>query len=391
LRGDEILATVRPDLVRKSFAGRTYVPKYIDDLPHYVPGKTISATVREFNLVENQIIKLASNENPLGMPSSAKAAILKAVNDDLSRYPDPDATLLKTALAAQFDVSPDWFAIGNGSSDILDLAARTFVGHGQSIIFSEYAFALYALATQSIGARGIRVSAKDFGHDLDAMLDNIEPDTKLIFIANPNNPTGTFLSGQLLYGFLQRVPEHIVVILDEAYTEYLVEADRYDSIPWTREFPNLMVVRTFSKAYGLAGLRIGFSVGQPPLTSLLNRVRLPFNTSSVAQAAATATIKEKETEFLLKLLAFNETGKTQLYQGFQSIGLTCLPSWANFILVCVGDAARVNRALLQRGIIVRPVNNYGLPDWLRVSIGTSEQNARFLEALSEIFTTPDLL
>ncbi len=373
---------IHPDFVRRIVVEEPHVPEYVNELKAYVPGKSIAAVAREYGLQEDQIIKLASNENPLGMSSLAKAAMLEAAGRDLSQYPDADARLLKEALAEHYGISPNWLTIGNGSSEILDLAARAFVERGESVIFSEYAFASYAVVTQAVGARAIRVPATQFGHDLEAMLESVEADTRLIFLANPNNPTGTFLSGAQLYDFLLRVPGNIVVVLDEAYTEYLSEADRYDSIAWTQEFPNLLVVRTFSKAYGLAGLRVGFSIGQPFLTGILNRIRLAFNVSEIAQAVATAAIEDSA--FLSKVVAVNEEGKAQLYKGFQSMGLLYLPSRANFVLVHVGDAARINRSLLQRGIIVRPVRNYGLSEWLRISIGIREHNACFLEALREL-------
>lgn len=371
-----------PDFARQVVVEQPQVPDYVSELTPYVPGRSIAAVAREYGLREDQIIKLASNENPLGMSPPAKTAILEAMESNLSQYPDSDAGLLKEALSGCYGISSSWLTIGNGSSDILDLAARTFVARGESVIFSEYAFASYAVVTQAVGATAIRVPAIRFGHDLEAMLQRIEADTRLIFLANPNNPTGTFLSGPQLYSFLLRVPSNVVVVLDEAYAEYLSPEDRYDSIAWTKEFPNLLMVRTFSKAYGLAGLRVGFSVGQPLLTNLLNRMRLAFNVSGIAQAAATAAVKDSA--FLSEVVAVNDKGKAQLYKGFQALGLIYLSSRANFVLVHVGDAARINRSLLQRGIIVRPVQNYGLYDWLRVSIGLPEQNAYFLEVLGEI-------
>lgn len=375
-------ASIHPDFAGSAIAEHTHVPDYIEQLKPYFPGKPISAVVKEYGLAESSIIKLASNENPLGMSPFAKEAMRQALEGDLSQYPDPDAAALKATLAEYYGISPDWLTIGNGSSDILDLAARSFVERGNSVVFSEYAFASYALVTQAVGARAICVPTNNFGHDLEAMLEGIKADTRLIFIANPNNPTGTFLTGMELYQFLQRIPENVVVVLDEAYTEYLSEEDRYDSIRWTRIFPNLLVVRTFSKAYGLAGLRVGYAIGQPALTGFLNRVRLAFNVGAIAQAAAAASVKDSV--FIAKVAKLNRQGRLQLYKGFQDLGLIYLPSRANFVLVHIGDAARINRELLQRGIIVRPVQNYGLPDWLRISVGLENQNASFLKALGEI-------
>lgn len=373
---------VHPDYLGHAVSEQPRVPEYVERLKSYIPGKSIATVAQEFGLAEDKIIKLASNENPLGMSPLARAAVREAVESDLNLYPDPDAALLKTTLADYYGISPEWLTIGNGSSEILELAARAFVERGDSIIFSEYSFASYKLVSQAVGARDICIPAKDFGHDLEAILDGIKIDTKLIFIANPNNPTGTFLSGPELYDFLLRVPSNIVVVLDEAYTEYLSAEERYDSIAWTQEFPNLLVARTFSKAYGLAGLRVGYSIGQPSLTNYLNRIRPVFNVSTVSQAAATASVKDSA--FIAEVATLNRLGKTQLYKGFQNLGLLYLPSRANFVLLHVGDAARINRELLQRGIIVRPVQNYGLSDWLRISVGLEEQNACFLGALKEI-------
>lgn len=375
-------ASIYPDLLGHAVAEHPCVPDYIEQLKPYLPGKPISSVAQEFGLAESSIIKLASNENPLGMSPLAKAAMHQTLEANLSQYPDPDATALKLTLSDRYGVAPHWIMVGNGSSEILDLAARTFVEHGQSILFSEYAFASYALVTQAIGAKGISVPATNFGHDLEAMLESIKPDTRLIFIANPNNPTGTFLPGTALYDFLERVPENVVVVLDEAYTEYLSQEDRYDSIGWIRSFPNLLVVRTFSKAYGLAGLRVGYAIGQPSLIGFLNRVRLAFNVSTISQAAANASLKDSA--FISRVAELNRQGRQQLYRGLQFLGLIYLPSRANFVLVHIGDAARVNRSLLQRGIIVRPVQNYGLADWLRVSVGLEEQNTAFLDALKEV-------
>ncbi len=235
-------------------------------------------------------MKLASNENPLGMPESAKTRDGRAIAE-LGRYPDSNAFELKAALSERYGVPPEWITLGNGSNDILEIAAHAFVEKGQSIVYAQYSFAVYALATQGLGARAIVVPAVKYGHDLDAMLRRDRDDTRLVFIANPNNPTGTFIDGPALEAFLAKVPRHVVVVLDEAYTEYLPAEKRYDSIAWVRRYPNLLVSRTFSKAYGLAGLRVGFAIAQPELTDLLNRLRQPFNVNSIAQAAAVAALE----------------------------------------------------------------------------------------------------
>ncbi|SPA39759.1 HISTIDINOL-PHOSPHATE AMINOTRANSFERASE [Cupriavidus taiwanensis] len=366
----------------KQGGATVFGPDYVRAISPYVAGKPISEVAREFGLDEAGIVKLASNENPLGMPESARTAVAAAVAE-LGRYPDANGFALKGSLSARFGVPADWLTLGNGSNDILELAAHALVEPGQSIVYAEYSFAVYALATQEIGARAIEVRARDYGHDLDAMAAAIAPDTRLVFIANPNNPTGTFLPAARIEEFLQQVPRHVVVVLDEAYNEYLDADQQYDAIAWVRRYPNLMVSRTFSKAYGLAGLRIGYAVAQPELTDLLNRIRQPFNVNSVAQAAAIAALAD--TDFLRRSAELNRDGKRQLTEAFDRLGLEYVPSSGNFVLVRVGDddgaGARVNLALLRQGVIVRPVGNYNLPRWLRVTIGLPEENAAFIAAL----------
>ena len=365
-----------------------YGPSYVRQIAPYVAGKPISEVAREFALDEAKIVKLASNENPLGMPESAKAAMTAAVAE-LGRYPDSNAFELKAALTKRYDVPAEWITLGNGSNDILELAAHAFVEKGQSIVYAEHSFAVYALATQGLGARAIVVPAVKYGHDLDAMLRAIEADTRLVFIANPNNPTGTFIEGPALEAFLEKVPKGVVVVLDEAYTEYLPPEKRYDSIAWVRRYPNLLVSRTFSKAYGLAGLRIGFAIAQSELADLMNRLRQPFNVNTIAQAAAVAALGDRA--FLDKSAALNAAGYRRLIAAFDKLGLEYVPSFGNFVLVRVGDddgaGARVNLALLKQGVIVRPVGNYGLPQWLRVTIGLPEENEAFIAALEKALAT----
>jgi histidinol-phosphate aminotransferase len=269
------------------------------------------------------------------------------------------------------------------------MAAHALVERGESIVYAQYSFAVYALATQGLGARAIVVPAVAYGHDLDAMSAAIMPDTRLVFIANPNNPTGTFIDGASLEAFLAKVPRHVVIVLDEAYTEYLGAAQRYDAIAWVRKYPNLIVSRTLSKAYGLAGLRVGFAIAQPELTDLLNRLRQPFNVNSLAQAAAVAALND--TAFLRQSAELNVQGYRSLTEAFDKLGLEYVPSYGNFVLVRVGNddqaGARVNLALLRQGVIVRPVGNYGLPQWLRVTIGLETENARFIAALEKALAT----
>jgi histidinol-phosphate aminotransferase len=359
-------------------------PDHVRAIAPYQSGKPIAEVAREFGLDEAAIVKLASNENPFGVPQSAKDAMLDAVAD-IGRYPDANGFELKAALAARYDVAPDWITLGNGSNDILEIAAHALVQHGQAIVYAQYSFAVYALATQGLGARAIVVPAQQYGHDLAAMNAAIDAETRLVFIANPNNPTGTFIPAAELEAFIKQVPSNVVVVLDEAYNEFLAPELQYESSAWVKQYPNLLVSRTFSKAYGLAGLRVGFAIAQPALTDLMNRIRQPFNVNSLAQAAAIAAFTD--TEFLEKSARNNAAGYQQFTQAFDELGLDYVPSFGNFVLVKVGDddgaGARVNLALLKQGVIVRPVGNYGLPQWLRISIGLPLENAILIAALTK--------
>jgi histidinol-phosphate aminotransferase len=361
-------------------------PPAIDALPYvraiapYQAGKPIEELAREHGLQPERIVKLASNENPLGMPDSARAAI-EAAMGELGRYPDSNGFDLKAALSRKLDVPAEWITLGNGSNDILESAAAVMLAPGRSSVFAQHSFAVYPLATQARGARAIVVPAREFGHDLEAMLAAIAPDTRLLFVANPNNPTGTFIGAAPMADFLARVPRQVVVVLDEAYNEYLPPELSHPSVDWVRRFPNLLVSRSFSKAYGLAGLRVGYGVAQPELTDLLNRVRQPFNCNSLAQAAAVAALGDEA--FVARSVEINRAGMAQLTAGFDGLGLRYLPSSGNFVLVRVGDGAAVYRGLLKRGVIVRPVANYRLPEWLRVTIGLPRENELFLAALRE--------
>jgi len=368
---------------RSSDSNEIAIPEYIRAIAPYVGGRPIAEVAREFGLDPARIIKLASNENPLGMPESARQAMLAAMSE-AARYPDSNGFDLKAVLSKKYAVPEDWLTLGNGSNDILELAAHAFLQTGQSAMYSEYSFLVYALATQAVGARAIVVkSTPGYGHDLSAMAAAIEDDTQLVYLANPNNPTGTFFGVAEIEAFLDAVPRRVVVVLDEAYNEYLAPALRFDSTRWVKRYPNLIVSRTLSKAYGLAGLRIGYAIAQPGLTDIMNRIRQPFNVNSFAQAAAVAALQDQA--FLDRSYAINAAGYQQLTAGFDALGLEYVPSFGNFVLVRVGrdaDAgARVNLALLRQGIIVRPVGNYGLPQWLRISIGLPEENAALLNAL----------
>ena len=359
-------------------------PEYVRAIAPYQAGKPIAEVAREFGLDEAAIVKLASNENPFGVPESSRQAMAAAVAD-LGRYPDANGFDLKTALAKRYEVPADWITLGNGSNDILEIAAHAFVQKDQAVVYAQYSFAVYALATQGVGARAIVVAARDYGHDLDAMAAAIDADTRLVFIANPNNPTGTFIPAAEIEAFLGKVPANVVVVLDEAYNEFLAPEQQFESAHWVRNYPNLVVSRTFSKAYGLAGLRVGFAIAQPALTDLMNRIRQPFNVNSLAQAAAVAALNDKA--FLEQGARNNAAGYQQFVEAFEELGLRYVPSFGNFVLVKVGDddgaGARVNLALLKQGVIVRPVGNYGLPQWLRISIGLPRENAVFIAALKK--------
>lgn len=356
-------------------------PAYIREIAPYQGGKPISELAREMGLQEQDIVKLASNENPLGISPKAEFAIQEAILD-IARYPDGNSFALRDVVSKKFNVTHQQIVFGNGSNDILELAARAFLSPDSEAVFSQHAFAVYPLVTQAVGARGVVVPAKNYGHDLDAMLKAISPDTRIMFIANPNNPTGTLLEKDVLYHFLKQVPSHILVILDEAYDEYLPVDLKSEAISWLPQFSNLLISRTLSKAYGLAGLRIGFGVTHPEIADMMNRVRQPFNVNSIAQAAAIASLADED--FVERSYALNQAGMAQLKQGFDELGLEYIPSYANFISVKVGDAKTCHQKLLQKGVIVRPVANYEMPEYLRVSVGLFAENQKFLSVLGEI-------
>lgn len=353
-------------------------PPYVRAIAPYQPGKPISELARELGLNEAEIVKLASNENPLGPSPMALAAAQDALYD-MALYPDGAGFALKAKLSARLGVAAKQIVLGNGSNDILDMAARAFLAPGTSSVFSQHAFAVYPIATQTVGAHGIAVPAKHYGHDLAAMRAAIRDDTRVLWIANPNNPTGTFLPWPEIETFLAAVPPQVLVVLDEAYGEYLPPDERCNTTAWLTRFPNLLISRTFSKAYGLAGLRVGYGVGSTEVIDLLNRVRHPFNVNAPALAAAEAALDDSE--FLVRSYALNSAGMAQLTAGLADMKVDIVPSKGNFLLVRVGDAARINAELLKRGVIVRPVANYGLPEFLRVSVGLAGQNVRFLDAL----------
>jgi histidinol-phosphate aminotransferase len=345
----------------------------------YQPGKPIAELAREFGLKEESIIKLASNENPRGIGPRTRAAIEAAIAD-VARYPDGNGHDLKTALSRRYGVDMGAIVLGNGSNDVLELIALAFLGPGRSSVYSQHCFAVYPLATQARGARGIAVPAKNFGHDLEAMAAAIDDETYVVWVANPNNPTGTMLRAEALEAFLKRVPERVIVVIDEAYNEYLTPELKSETVKWLRRHPNLVVTRTFSKAYGLAGLRVGYAFAHPSVADIMNRVRQPFNVNSIALAAATAALDDME--FVARSFADNLQGMRQIEEGAKRLALEWIPSHGNFITVRVGKANEIYRRLLKRGVIVRPVGGgYQLPEHLRVTIGTAQENERFLSAL----------
>ena len=352
----------------------------IATLKPYVPGKPLAELERELGIRDS--IKLASNENPLGCSEAAKEAIRSTLTD-VARYPDGGGFELRDALAKKHRVSADCVTLGNGSNDILDMIARVFLYPGRESLFSQYAFAVYPISTQAVGATIRMATASQYGHDLQAMGELVSKDTGVVWIANPNNPTGTRLRTDELRTFIESLSKSIIVVVDEAYAEYVDETDHPDASLWLNDFPNLIVTRTFSKAYGLAALRVGYALSHPDVADLLNRVRQPFNVNSMAQAAALAALQDQG--FIIRSAEANRQGMQQLVDGFQQLGLDYIPSVGNFIAVDVGRPVEpVDQALLREGCITRPVANYGMPNHLRVSIGLEAENARFLLALKKV-------
>jgi histidinol-phosphate aminotransferase len=357
-------------------------PAYVRAIAPYQPGKPITELAREFGLDERKIVKLASNENPSGLSPRARAAIEAALSE-LARY--PDGYDLAKALSVRLGAAMERIVLGNGSNDILEMVAGGFLAPGRAAVFDQHAFAVYPLATQARGAKGIVVPARDYGHDLAGMLAAITPDTRVVFIANPNNPTGTMIPADEVEGFLRRAPRSVLVVLDEAYNEYLEPPLRCPSVAWLAKYPNLVVVRTFSKAYGLAGLRVGYGLCHPDVAAMLNRVRQPFNVNNLALVAAIAALGDEA--FVERSYQLNVAGMKQLTAGFRRLGLPWVPSFANFVTVEIpradgkSAAGAVYQRLLRQGVIVRPIAGYGMPDHLRVTVGLAGENDRFLAAL----------
>ena len=348
----------------------------------YVPGKSIEELERERGIAG--AAKLASNENPRGPATSVRQA-LAAATEDLSRYPDGGGTRLKAALAERHGVAPEQITLGNGSNDVLELAARVAISPGTAGVMDEHCFVVYPLAVAAAGGVIRRVPSRNWGHDLAAMAQAVDANTRAIFLANPNNPTGTWVDETSLLRFLRAVPRRVWVVLDEAYFEYVTVAGFPDGIRLAAEHPNLVVTRTFSKIHGLAALRVGYAVSSPEFADLMNRIRQPFNVGGLGLAAAEAALAD--TEFVAESRRRNTEGMAVLERGLAALGLEWIPSIANFITFDVGagrDAMAVYDALLDQGVIVRPVANYGMPRHLRVCTGLAEENARFLAALERV-------
>jgi len=350
----------------------------------YIPGKPVSELQRELGL--SYISKLASNENPLGASPKVLTAVQTALKD-IARYPDGSAFELKKTLSNFLGVKTEQLAIGNGSNELLELVARAFAGAGDEVIYSQYGFAVYPISAQGVGATGVEVPAVDWGHDLVAMLAAITDKTKLIYIANPNNPTGTLLTRIQWEAFISQVPKEVVVVLDEAYIEYAKSFDDNNQYPdgcdYLSQYPNLLISRTFSKAYGLASLRVGYLVGGGEIVQYINQLRAPFNVNHFAQVAACSALSDQE--FVEKSIVLNQQGMRQIKSALASLNIDYIPSVGNFICIDLGDKAlEMNQKLLKEGVIVRPLANYGLTQFLRVSIGTQVENQHFIDALKVV-------
>jgi histidinol-phosphate aminotransferase len=355
-------------------------PAYVRSIAPYQPGKPISELARELGLREDSIVKLASNENPLGIGPRTRAAI-EAALADIARYPDGNGFELKQALSERYGVDMGAIVLGNGSNDVLELVASAFLGPGRAAVMSQHAFAVYPLATQARGARAIVVPARDYAHDLEAMLRAVDDETYVLWVANPNNPTGTLAAPEAMEAFLRKVPERVIVVIDEAYNEYLAPDLRAETVKWLKRHPNLVISRTFSKAYGLAGLRVGYGLAHASVADVMNRVRQPFNVNSVALSAARAALDDME--FVARSFAENLNGMRQLEEGARALGLDYIPSHGNFVTIRVGRAQDVFKRLLRSGVIVRPLGGpYGMPEHLRVTVGTTAENDKFLAALA---------
>ena len=364
---------------KKAFDIIVVAPENVRRIAPYVPGKPIAETARELGIPESRILKMASNENPLGSSPKALAAIRGAL-EELHYYPDGSGFDLKRVLSRKFSVSPTQIVLGNGSNDVLELTARAFLRPGDSAVYSRHAFMVYPLAIQAIGAQHIEVATKGYETDLDAMAEAVRADTRMVFVANPNNPTGTFNPWDAIARFVESIPPNVLVVLDEAYGEYLPDALVSPTPGWLDRFPNLVISRTLSKAFGLAGLRVGYGLAHPQVAEVMNRVRQPFNVNHLAMVAACAALGDDA--FIAASRKVNADGLAQLAAGFARLGLEYISSQGNFITVRVGRAQAVYESLLAEGVIVRPIAGYGMPEHLRITVGLAEHNGRFLAALA---------
>lgn len=365
--------------------------KGVQGLTPYQPGKPIEELERELGISDS--LKLASNENPLG-PSQKVQDVLKQHLSSLHMYPDGSGHQLRQRLAQEHQLEMNQITLGNGSNDVLEMIARAYLTNKDSAVFSEYAFAVYPIVTQAIGASSIVAKAypaehdsMPYGHDLDAIADAVDATTKVIFLANPNNPTGTWIEPAQLYEFFNKVSKSIIVVLDEAYFEYMPQQLQPESIKWLAEFPNLIITRTFSKIHALAGLRVGYAASGEAIADMLNRVRQPFNVNTLAQLAACTALDDQE--HITKSVLMNSFGLKALLQGLDDLNLDYIPTIGNFITVDFKrEAASIYNALLHQGVIVRPLANYGLPNHLRITIGSKQQVERALMALDTVLNDP---
>ena len=356
-----------------------YANQFVCDLVVYEPGKPIEETARELGLDAADIVKLASNENPLGPSPLAKTA-MQAALEEAHIYPDGGAWKLRRAIAEKYGVGMENVVPGNGSNEIIELLCHCFLKPGAALIAAEHAFVVYKLMATLFGADYIEVPDPEFVHDLEGMADAITPETRLVFIANPNNPTGTLVGQEEIDRFMDRLPDHVIAVFDEAYHEFLTDAP--DTVKFVKEGRNVVVMRTFSKAQGLAALRIGFGLASAPIAALLHKARQPFNANAIAQAGALAAMADDD--HVSKTVANNNEGLALFHEEFGKRNLRYVPSVANFVLVEVGDGDRVFAGMLKRGVIVRAMRGYKLPGWVRISVGTPAENRRCLEVLDEV-------
>ncbi len=354
---------------------------HLASLPVYQPGRPLEEVARELGIPFDRVTKLASNENPLGPSPKAVMAMQKAA-ESAHLYPDGNAYYLKEKLAALHQLEPSQIILSNGSNELIEWIGHVLLDNRSNIVVSQYCFAIYPIVAAMFGAQSKIVPATDFGHDLEGMLQAVDASTKAVFVANPNNPTGTLVNAAALRTFVSQIPSHVLVVLDEAYVEYLEDAADFVEVVRSGAISNLLLMRTFSKIYGLAGCRLGYGMASASLVAAMEKVRQPFNANSMAQSGALAALDDQE--HLERSRQVNREGLTQLQEGFLAMGLSFVPSSANFVLVKVGQGKEVFQAMQRQGIIVRPMDGYQLPSWVRVSVGTQAQNQRFLEKLSGV-------